>query len=53
MSGGGELLTHCFNSAFAGNKKEIDALGKALSRRGQTLYDAEADLVSRIVEGKF
>ena len=53
VSAQGELLTHCFNSAFEGNKKEVEALGKALSRRGLTLYDAEAELVTRIVEGKF
>ena len=53
ISAHGELMSHCFSSAFSGNKKEVDALRSALSRRGQTLYDAEADLVRRIADGKF
>ena len=34
-------------------KKQLDALRSALSKRGQTLYDLEADLVNRIADGKF
>ena len=53
VSAHASATSDAFQEQFADRRKEIDQLRIAFAKRGQTLYDVEADLVNRIAEGKF